>query len=293
MGIDLPERINSTRLKEKLLQLCSDIFSYSEGRNVIFAQKEDVANSLRFTCTTAEKINLIQTAKIMRRDMFNLKQNFDGSFNKWSETNSVPQSLLLLLNVVLGMSKGEVNNSAVSVSQIILFNHYKHQRKTNAGSSRHNTDKETPLPIYIGLLIHAHTRSRTLIDIFHDMGLSISYNRVLDISTTLGNNLIEQFDCDGVVCPKDLKKNVFTIAATVNIDHNPTSRTATDSFHGTVISITQHKNFENDGMARELKPIDFTNSSRKSLLKDLPPSYTTFQPLTLPLKDLYVPINKE
>ena len=90
MGIDLPERINSTCLKEKLLQLCSDIFPYSKGRDVIFAQKEDVANSLRFTCTTAEKINLIQTAKIMRRDMFNLKQNFDGSFNKWSETNSVP-----------------------------------------------------------------------------------------------------------------------------------------------------------------------------------------------------------
>ena len=91
------------------------------------------------------------------------------------------------------------------------------------------------------------------------MGLPISYNRVLSILTTLENNLIEQFDCDGVVCPKDLKKNVCTIAATVNVDHNSTSRTATDSFHGTVISITQHKNFENDGMARELlKPIDFT-----------------------------------
>ena len=67
MGIDLPERINSTRLKEKLLQLCSDVFSYSEGRDVIFAQKEDVPNSLRFTCTTAEKINLIQAAKIIGR----------------------------------------------------------------------------------------------------------------------------------------------------------------------------------------------------------------------------------
>ena len=176
----------------------------------------------------------------MRRDMFNLKQNFDGSFNKWSETNSVPQSLLLLLNVVLGMNEWEVNNYVLSVSQII-FNHYKYQRKTNAGSSRHNIDKETPLPIYIGLLIHAHTRSRTLIDMFHDMGLSISYNRVLDISTTFRNNLMEQFDCDCVVCPKDLKKNVFTIVATVNIDHNPTSRTGTASFHGTAISIPQQR----------------------------------------------------
>ena len=125
------------------------------------------------------------------------------------------------------------------------------------------------------------------------MGLPISYNRVLDISTTLRNNLIEQFNCDGIVCPQDLKKNVFTIVATVNIDNNPTSRTATDSFHGTAIYITQHKNFENDSMARELKPIDFINISRKCLPKDLPPSYTTFQPLALPSKDLYVPINKE
>jgi len=120
--------------------------------------------------------------------MFNLKQNFDGSFNKWSETNSIPQPLLLLLNVVIGMNEGEANNSALSVSQIILFNHYKHQRKKLMLGQADIIEKEIPLPIYIGLLIHAHTRSRTLIDIFHDMGLPISYNRVLSILTTLGKS---------------------------------------------------------------------------------------------------------
>ena len=43
----------------------------------------------------------------------------------------------------------------------------------------------------------------------------------------------------GVVCSAQLRKELFTSGALVDLDHNLTSSTATDSFHGTGISIFQ------------------------------------------------------
>ncbi len=48
----------------------------------------------------------------------------------------------------------------------------------------------------------------------------------------------------GIVCPPVLQNDIFTSAAIDNLDHNPTSASATDSFHGTCISIFQHLNEE-------------------------------------------------
>ena len=65
--------------------------------------------------------------------------------------------------------------------------------------------------------------------------MSISYNRVLSVSTELGNKVIDQFKHDNAVCPPSLKVSSFTTAAIDNIDRNPSSNTATSSFHGTAI----------------------------------------------------------
>ena len=49
----------------------------------------------------------------------------------------------------------------------------------------HNAGKETPLPTYFGLILHASARKRKLIDKFHK--LAISYDRVLQMSAELAN----------------------------------------------------------------------------------------------------------
>ncbi|KAG0726248.1 hypothetical protein GWK47_036991 [Chionoecetes opilio] len=61
-------------------------------------------------------------------------------------------------------------------------------------------DRETPLPIYVGLTVHARTRKRDLIEMMFDLGLSISYDRVMAISTSMGNRVCEQYHRDEVVC---------------------------------------------------------------------------------------------
>ena len=77
--------------------------------------------------------------------------------------------------------------------------------------------------------------------------------------------MCEQFDKDGDVCPLLLRHNVFTTYAVDNIDHNPSSRTAVDSWHGTAISATQHPTGASDGLKRE-QP-EFALRTQKQLCK--------------------------
>ena len=81
------------------------------------------------------------------------------------------------------------------------------------------------------------------------MGLSISFDRVMQISADLGNSICVQFEEEGVVCPLKLKRSLFTTANVDTIDHNPSVRTAKDSFHGTAASLTQHPSTDREGIA--------------------------------------------
>ena len=96
--------------------------------------------------------------------------------------------------------------------------------------------KTPPLSQYLGVLIHSKTHKRELVNALFELGLCISYEHVMTITTILNNNLGHQFDTENVMCPPKLRKNIFIN----NIDHNPSSTTAKDSFYGTGISLFQH-----------------------------------------------------
>ena len=90
--------------------------------------------------------------------------------------------------------------AALSIAQILSVKHMRKQADTSS-FVRHRSAQETPLPTYIGLLLHAQTRKRDLVDWLFSLGLSISYDRVLRISAELGNSLCQRFHIDQVVCP--------------------------------------------------------------------------------------------
>ena len=98
---------------------------------------------------------------------------------------------------------------------------------------RHSLKLEPPLLLYLGLNVHTLTRSKKVVMELHHLGLSVSYNRVLQVENELANSVCQDFKKKGVVCPSQLRKGLFTVAAIDNIDHNPSSNTAKFSFHGT------------------------------------------------------------
>ena len=88
------------------------------------------------------------------------------------------------------------------------------------------------------LLIHSHAGKKELIDTLHSHGIGISYNHLLQIPTDLANTVCYYYKEHQVVCPPKLKSGVFTTRALHNIEHNTSSNSAKDIFHGTPISLT-------------------------------------------------------
>ena len=107
--------------------------------------------------------------------------------------------------------------------------------------------REPPLPLYIGMKIHTETRSKKLVNHLYDLGLSVSYDRVLENESQLTTAVCEDYKEKGVVVPAKLRKGLFTAGALDNIDHNPSSTTAKGSFHGMGISLFQFPTFSNLG----------------------------------------------
>ena len=123
--------------------------------------------------------------------------------------------------------------------------------------------------------VYAQTRKRKLVEMLHEHGISISYDRVLEVSAQLGDAVVSKYIEDGVVCQPVLRKGLFTTAAMDNIDHNLSSTTAASAFHGTSISVFQHPTKDNEG--EEIDKLQFGEEKVKTV-PELPDSFTNVKP---------------
>ena len=176
----------------------------------------------------------------------------------------------------------------MSIAQLVQFNSIKHKRKQEPKQQHHHhSDHETPLPLYISLMLHAETRKRGIIDKLAKLGICASYSRIQQLSATVTEVLCEQYSKDNVVCPPGLQCGVFTTAAIDNIDHNPSSSTAVEAFHGTGISLIQHPNHE-----MSLKShLDLLSYERlQNFHCVLPESYTDIPPMSCQRAEVPLPM---
>jgi len=171
--------------------------------------------------------------------------------------------------------------AALSISQLIVHNSTKRNRNRSINKKtivRHSKSQDTPLPIYIALLVHSVTRRKSLVDKLFNLGICVSYDRMLQISADAANVVCAQYAKDDVVCPISLRTGLFTLAAIDNIDHNPSSSTSCTSFHGTSISLMQNRFDATDGLKRAISDGTASESLRK--IQALPTSYTTVEPVS-------------
>ena len=251
LGVESP-CVHPTRLKEQLLSSIPELEEYKAGCGVLLAFKKDISSVLSNVSnySAAEAIHLAKAASIIRREMLNHKTKFDNKFHGGFVEESVPPKLLqFICNIEHGadiksnLTHG-VFKSDIAIAQLLQYNCYS-KCKDGAATHRHSKDRETPFAVYIGMVVHAKTRKRQLIDILHENGISISYDRVLEVSALLGESVVNQYVVDGVVCPPILRKGLFTTSAIDNIDHNPTATTANTSCHGKSVSMFQHPTLNN------------------------------------------------
>lgn len=129
-GVALENRVNSNRLKERLLPKIPGLRAQSHGRDVLLAFDEDLGGALDKVCEQdSDAIHLARAAQIVRRDMFEDAQHFSGRFTEGCQERSVPNTLLALVNMVLEgpdiHSDSSSTQAALSVSQLLKFNSVK------------------------------------------------------------------------------------------------------------------------------------------------------------------------
>ncbi|XP_038062580.1 uncharacterized protein LOC119733071 [Patiria miniata] len=304
LGASSGTKVHSSRLKNRLLAVIPHLTAHTEGRDVLLTSDHFLGAALKKACDCDnDAMYLAKAASVVRREMFTNQLLFTGSFQRGSQQNSVPPSLLALVRMIqegpnieqqskLASGNSSRTPSALSISQLLMFNSVrrapKPQEKTDV-NLRHRRERETPLTLYIALKLHGETRKRNLVDTFYSLGMCVSYDRLLQLSSDLANGVCKQFEADNVVCPPKMRHGLFTTAAVDNIDHNPSSMTAQDSFHGTGISLMQHPSHAYTGVDRSLLLISKETTSTTKAVVSLPTFYSSVPPAALKTKEFIAP----
>lgn len=206
--------VNKTRLKVSLLQHFTEAQEQHDGKNTIIVFKEGMENmskeALKKWDFSEDAVILAKAAVIVRNDIFNHHCiNFTGAFLPNCQEDSLPSSLKSLVSLILNgpnlkdQDRHETQ-ACLTAAQVVLYNVKKRSSSRNDVKTRHTLQREPPIPIYIGLNIHQMTRSKKLIDQLYKMGISISYDRVMELEEWIATSVCEQFEKDGIVAPTGL-----------------------------------------------------------------------------------------
>jgi len=93
-------QVNSTRLKERLLQQCMFLKAVRHGRNVLLTYDSAVGDAIVKACSDEdeEAMELANAAKIVRMHILNCGHSFNGSL---CEPDNVTSKLTALVNMIL------------------------------------------------------------------------------------------------------------------------------------------------------------------------------------------------
>ena len=123
--------------------------------------------------------------------MLDQKSIFDGNFDNGCVEDAVPPSLLQFVGMVEHGAESKfqlifnASKAVMAIAKLLQYNCYA-RYKEGAATNRHSKDRKIPFHIYLGMFVHAKTWKRTLVEMLHEYGLAISYDRVLEISAQLG-----------------------------------------------------------------------------------------------------------
>ena len=104
LGVDQVGRVHSTQLKNIILAASSDFEAKNIGRGVYLTFKEEIGQILQnvyLEDDDEEGKYLAKAAKVVRRDMFEMTSNFDGTFSSGCQINVVPKTLVILMDVIM------------------------------------------------------------------------------------------------------------------------------------------------------------------------------------------------
>ena len=201
LGGVLPERVHSTRLKLRLLAHIDELTESKRGKTTYLAFDDDLCDVFK---TIYEKdfdedaFVLSRAADILRKSLLEREsKEFDGEFHLDSQSLFVPQVLSSFVDMILqgtniNKNKKYLEQANLTISQLSGQKIVKRTRD-NTTANYFCKARESPLGIYLGMRVHAKTRKKEIVDKSYDLEISIPYSRVMELSTCLGNKVLQHY----------------------------------------------------------------------------------------------------
>ena len=107
-----------------------------------------------------------------------MQASFAGSFDLDCQVRSMPHSLSAMVAMILNgpnfKSQGcdGVSQASISIAQLLQYHISVHRRPGSSTGIYHQKTRETPLPIYVGLMVHARTRKHDLMSRLFEQQIS-------------------------------------------------------------------------------------------------------------------------
>ena len=290
-------KVNATWLEERVLAPFPDLTAHVEGREIQLVSQHEIGGMpSKVKKMDSDAVYLARAAHIVRREILKIKKLLQRHI--FTRMSGKCCSCLLAITLVGMIIKGPTtkaepseSQACLSIVQLIVINSISRPRNRPeaTGSTHHIRSRECPLPIYTALKIHGATRDRSLIGTFYNLGMCISYDRFLSMSSEITNSVIERYVHERVVYPFKLRETLFTTAAVDNIDHNLSSTTSQGWFHGTAVPLVQHPSNGELGSLRDIDVFDPNKSPITKTISHLPSSYSEATPMAVPGGDLNAP----
>ena len=263
-----------TRFKTRLQEYMSDDLQIVKSGKILYI---GWAQEMKDTAVSAMKSNTYshnveEVASALRDDIRKFdKSNMCYEFERESEANSVPRRLLSFMALLLEGDASRISRGVLTASQIVVYN-FRSKKIKGAQSVTRRHVNNTPLVMYISLLLHNKYRCKDLLDELNELGLCRGYQVMLEYNTALGNAEISHYLKQNIVVPSKLLKGLHVTVAVDNVDQPTTSMTAMSALHGTAISVTQHTIETDVGVTQEKIVVNGSSSSTK--LADLPVDFS-------------------
>ena len=182
--------ISKTVLKQSILDHCKTAHSQYDGKGAIIFFNEGMQamlkNAIRNCHCAKDARTLRQAANIVRKDILDHNGfRFPGQFSKQCQEKSVPMSSKSFVAMVCNgpniKHQSKCNTQVcLTTCQILVLNTKKTTTDFDSLVS-YALEREPPLPIYIGLKVHAACRIKELIKQLNQIGVRVSYDRIVQL----------------------------------------------------------------------------------------------------------------
>ena len=233
-------------LKEEIPQI---VFSSPKQRNsserVSMAQTRDAAMWRLEEDSEEYQLQILsQAAKVIRKVCCSCdKWSFKGSLS--CEESQLPEKLSVFFRWCLGgrarvgdkyTHTSKITERAKRLSQILMFECVSDRQSRYTGGYAIKRTRELPLQVGLGVTLHKEIRSAKVVNLLSMIGVSVNYDKVLEIESAMANAVVQRMAGNGgFYIPPDFKANRFTHFAADNLDFCEDTSDGRRTLHATVL----------------------------------------------------------